>query len=100
MFRQNYWGALREELRKRFKRDVFILPQCSAAGDQSPRDLPRNYKGEPDMWDIPGAVEIGKRLADAVDTVYPQAQKNIQTKVVFNHLVKNYRSTYSSGKRK
>ncbi len=61
--------------------------QCGTAGDQSPRDLVRNYRGEPDMWDVPGIVEIGNRIAHAVDTVYPSAKKTIKTKVAFGHMV-------------
>lgn len=32
----DFWHDTREELRKRFGKDLFILPQCSAAGDLSP----------------------------------------------------------------
>jgi len=85
----DYWGEVRKQIRKRFSEDVFVLPQCGAAGDLSPRDLPRGYKsGEPNMWNIPGIVEIGERLIHTVDLAYPQAFQNIQTKAVFKHLVK------------
>ena len=40
------------------------------------------------MWDIPGIVEIGERLIRTVNLAYPQAFENIQTKVVFKHLIK------------
>ena len=85
----DYWGEVRKELNKRYSEDIFVLTQCGAAGDQSPRDLPRGYRGEPNMWDVPGAVEIGRRIVHAVDTVYPSAQKNIHTRVGFRHLVHN-----------
>jgi hypothetical protein len=50
-------------LQEKFSDDIFVLPQCGAAGDLSPRDLPRGYKsGEPNMWNLPGIVEIGERL--------------------------------------
>ena len=67
-----------------------MLAQCSAAGDISPRDLTAAYRsGEPNMWDVPGMIEIGKRLARVVDEAYTNAQNNIQTKVIFNHVVKD-----------
>ena len=84
----DYWDEVRKQLRERYSEDLFVLAQCGAAGDQSPRDLVRNYRGEPNMWDVPGIVEIGKRIASAVDTVYPSAKKSIQTNVVFGHTVK------------
>jgi hypothetical protein len=85
----DYWGKVRKQLKERFSKEVYVLAQCGAAGDQSPRDLPEGYKvGEPDMWDIPGIVEIGKRLSQTVDNAYPDAKKNIQKEVVFNHIVK------------
>jgi hypothetical protein len=86
----DYWSEVRKQVKARFSEDVFVLAQCSAAGDISPRDLTAAYRsGEPNMWDVPGIVEIGKRLARVVDEAYPDAQNNIQTKVVFNHVVKD-----------
>lgn len=86
----DYWSEVRKQLKKRFSKDVYVLAQCGAAGDISPRDLPQGYKaGEPNMWDVPGIVEIGKRLIQTVDDVYPAAKKAIQTKVVFKHIVKD-----------
>jgi len=84
----DYWSEVRKQLKNKYSEDLFVLTQCGAAGDQSPRDLVRNYRGEPNMWDVPGIVEIGKRIAHAVDTVYPSAKKSIQTNVVFGHTVK------------
>ena len=84
----DYWSEVRKQLKDRYSGDIFVLTQCGAAGDQSPRDLVRNYRGEPNMWDVPGIVEIGKRIAHAVDTVYPSARQNIQTNVTFGHTVK------------
>jgi hypothetical protein len=86
----DYWGEVRKQVAQKFSNDVFILAQCGAAGDISPRDLPRGYKsGEPNMWDIPGIIEIGERLIHTIDRAYPEALANIQTKAVFKHLIKN-----------
>jgi hypothetical protein len=86
----DYWSEVRKYLSKKFSKDVPVLTQIGAAGDISPRDLPRGYKsGEPNMWDIPGIVEIGRRLAQVIDAAYPDAMNSIQTEVVFKHSVKD-----------
>ena len=85
----DYWGEFRKQLNEKFSREIYVLTQCGAAGDISPRDLPRGYKaGEPNMWDIPGMVEIGERLVRAVEAVYPDALESIQTDPVFRHTVR------------
>ena len=85
----DYWGKLRDEMEREFP-GVYILPQCSAAGDISPRDLVRDYKpNEPDMWDVSGIIEIGKRLIQTISKAYPDAKRNIKTEVVFEHKIKD-----------
>lgn len=84
----DYWSEVRKRLKEKFSKDVYILAQCGAAGDLSPRDLPRGYKaGEPNMWDVPGIVEIGRRLTQVIDAAYPEAMNNIQTAPLFKHTV-------------
>jgi hypothetical protein len=86
----DYWSEVRKQIKARFSEDVFVLAQCSAAGDISPRDLTAAYKaGEPNMWDIPGMAEFGKRLLKVVDERYSDAKKHIQRKIVFKHIVKD-----------
>lgn len=86
----DYWSEVRKQLKAKFSENIYVLTQCGAAGDISPRDLPAGYKaGEPNMWDVPGIVEIGKRLARVVDTAYADVQNTIQTKVAFKHSVKD-----------
>jgi hypothetical protein len=86
----DYWSEVRKHLADRFSQEVFVLPQIGSAGDQSPRDLSHRYRtGEPNMWDIPGIIELGNRLIKTFDEVYPEAQKKIQTKPVFNHVVED-----------
>jgi hypothetical protein len=86
----DYVGEVRRLLKERFSDNVNLLAQIGAAGDQSPRDLPQGYKaGEPNMWDIPGAIEIGNRLMKTFNDVYPKAKESIQTKPVFRHVVEN-----------
>jgi hypothetical protein len=86
----DYWGEFRKLLEKKFNRNIYVLAQCGAAGDLSPRDLPRGYKkGLPNMWDISGMRVIGKKLFNSSMEAYTIAQKNIQTSTFFKHLVKN-----------
>lgn len=84
----DYWGEVRKQLKEKFSKDIYVLAQCGAGGDISPRDLPRAYKsGEPNMWDLPGIIEIGKRLVQVIDNVYPLAKSTIQTSIIFKHTV-------------
>ncbi|MBE9601889.1 hypothetical protein [Pedobacter sp. MC2016-24] len=84
----DYWSEVRKQLKDRIAENIYLLPQCGAAGDISPRDLPRGYRaGEPNMWDVPGMVEIGKRLATAVEEKYQEARQHICTTPVFKHRV-------------
>jgi hypothetical protein len=69
----DYWFETRQELRRRFGSGLFILPQCSAAGDQSPHliyDKPAAQR----MLDLKGRTvrqEIAQRIANAVEEVLP-----------------------------
>ena len=85
----DYWDTVREELRKSLSADLFILPLCGAAGDQSPRDLIRRGRGEPSMREVEGAVEMGKRIATAVVSKYEAAAEDKKGKLEFGHLVAN-----------
>jgi hypothetical protein len=86
----DYFGEVRKHLNERFSGKVYVLPQIGAAGDQSPRDLSAGYKaGEPNMWDVPGIVEIGNRLMKTFDDVYAVAENSIRTKPVFSHVVED-----------
>lgn len=69
----DYWCETRAELRNRFGSDLFILPQCSAAGDQAPRMIYAK-PGEQRMHELKGGSqrqEIACRIARAVDDVLP-----------------------------
>ncbi len=85
----DFWHEARVELHKRYGDDVFILPQCASAGDQSPHLLWRK-KAEEEMLNLRGInrrQEIGRRIANAVDDVFPYVQGNIKNAVVFSHLI-------------
>lgn len=69
----DFMGAAREKLKQEFGQGFATLCQVSAAGCQSPRDLTRNYRGEPDFWHADGVEELSTRLTDAVTRGYAKA---------------------------
>lgn len=85
----DFWHEVRVELRKRYSPDLFILPQCSAAGDISPHLL-WQQRAEQDMLRRKGVTrrqEIALRIADGIDRVFPFAKTDVQTAPVFRHIV-------------
>ena len=67
----DYWHETRVELRRRFGEDLFVLPQCSAAGDQSPH-LIFDKRAAARMLEMTGRTprqEIAHRIAAAVADV-------------------------------
>lgn len=95
----DYWHETRLEVRRRLGKDVFILPQCSAAGDQSPH-LMIGAKGEERMQRLmfPDSIKMGDgtiglrkqiaiRIADAVTSVFPYMKNNIEWDPYFVHQI-------------
>lgn len=67
-FSADFWHELRQELRRRHGRNLFVVGVCTAAGDQSPHFL-LNAKIEAEMRRRRGLTqrqEIARRIADAV----------------------------------
>lgn len=81
----DYWGKVKEYLRKALGDDIYVLGLCSPAGDQCPRDmirwvqpetpindpnierlepLPRN--ADPSMFDLKGCRLVGRRIANEI----------------------------------
>ena len=88
----DYWGEVKKMLRNHFGENLFVLPQCSSAGDQSPRDLVRRYKNfhEANFNALDGLAEIGKRISSAVEEEYDLAKDNIMFDSVLNHKVETF----------
>ncbi|MBT3380564.1 MAG: hypothetical protein HN742_10440 [Lentisphaerae bacterium] len=92
----DYWHDTRQELRKRFGNDIFILPQCAPAGDQSPHVL-IGKRAEERMWRLKGRDtaqnaprrEIALKIADAISDIVPYAEKEIDWDPVFEHRSEN-----------
>lgn len=83
----DFMGETRRLLKQRFGEAFRTLGQISAAGCQSPRDLTRNYRGEPDFWHDDGVTEIGRRLFAAVEGAFPQVAAKIDDAPVMRHHV-------------
>ena len=80
----DFWGAARAELKSTCP---FVLPQCSAAGDQSPRDLVRRGRREADFRGESGLKEMGRRIAAAVMQGLSAAAPTTATSLAFAHEV-------------
>lgn len=84
----DFWHEVRVELHKRYGDNIFILPQCAAAGDITSH-LQWREKAEMEMIKRKGITrrqEIGLRIANAVDEVFPYVQDNIKYEIEFRHI--------------
>ncbi len=85
----DYWHETRVELCRRLGDKLFVLPQCSAAGDQSPHLL-IHKQAEARMLELRGLTErqeIGRRIGRCVEDVLEFARSDIRTDPVFRHVV-------------
>ena len=102
----DFWGEVKMLLRKRFGEHLFVLPQCSAAGDQCPVDLirfvepesdihdpnlirhdPPRRKADPSMFDLAGMRKTGRRIANEVIAVFEDGLDEPEQAPVFEHKV-------------
>jgi hypothetical protein len=83
----DYWGEVRRMLKEEFGDHLYVLAQCSSAGDQSPRDLIRRYKNihEANFNNFDGLTEIGRRISAAVLEEYKVAKNNIAFEIELKH---------------
>ncbi len=83
----DFWHETRIELRRRLGEGLFVLPQCSAAGDQSPVVLVPK-KAETRMERLTGRSrreQIAVRIADAVTSILPVMEKTVDWNPAFAH---------------
>lgn len=84
----DYFGAARRQIKESISEDIYVLPQISSAGDQSPRDLIRRGKSENNMTNsFEGMEELGSRVAETVVKNYKNASRKAQSVSIFNHSV-------------
>jgi len=106
----DYWNEVRQMIAKEYGEDVYVLPQCAAAGDLSPRTL--HYKeaqarrmelkyglgydvknctdhGTNEYNKVMGErYDIAERITDGIRDVYAWAKKDIQTEIPVRHTYK------------
>lgn len=106
----DFWGEVKMLLRKHFGEDIFLLPQCSAAGDQCPVDLirwvepesdlddpnckrtnPPKRKADPSMFDLAGMRRTGKRIAREIIDLYEEGLDEAVSDAPFEHRVQMMR---------
>ena len=103
----DYWNEVREGVAAEFGPDVFVLGQCAAAGDLSPRTLhykaaqarriemkyglPYDPKGSMAQYNkvMGERKDIAERILAGVKDVWSWAKKDIQTDVAVRHSVED-----------
>lgn len=104
----DFWGEVKVLLRKYFGEDIYMLPLCSAAGDQCPVDLvrwvepesdvndpnierkyPLKRKADPSMFDLKGMKLTGRRIANEIIAVYEDGLDPAQEDADLVHHVHN-----------
>ena len=102
----DFWGEAKMLVRRHFGEHVFLLTQCSAAGDQCPVDLirwvepesdvhdpnlkrsnPPKRKADPSMFDLAGMRKAGKRIANEIISVFDEGLDAPQTDPELIHQV-------------
>ncbi len=97
----DYWHDTRIEIRRSLGKNIYVLPQCSAAGDQSPHIMIGD-KAEERMqrFMVPDSIKTGRnslgrrkqiaiQIADAVTAVLPYMKDNIEWDPKFRHRMEN-----------
>ncbi|MCS7180984.1 MAG: hypothetical protein NZ891_06515 [bacterium] len=86
----DFWHETRKEIRKRFGEKVFILPQCSSAGDQSPHIL-INKRAEERMLNLSNRTqreEIASRIVNGIENIIPFIEKDVNYNPDLSHIHK------------
>lgn len=95
----DFWHETREALRNQLGDDLYILPQASAAGDQSERVMiHRRAEGRMQRLTGEGLRErIAGRITNAVTEILPYMQENIEWNPLFAHTREKIDLTRSDG---
>ena len=85
----DFWSDVRQELRQRHGRELFVLAQSAPAGDQSPHLLYRRQAEEimEARRGLSRRKELARRIANAVDDALPVARQQIQSRLELRHTV-------------
>ncbi|MBO7345348.1 MAG: hypothetical protein J6U92_05365 [Clostridia bacterium] len=104
----DYWGKVKDNLRKEYGEEVFVLGLCSAAGDQCPRDMirwvePESYiddpnikrdtvlerNADPSMFDISGLKVVGRRISSEIIAVHEELNSEYKDQAELIHETAN-----------
>ncbi len=104
----DYWGKVKENLRKEYGNDIFVLGLCSAAGDQCPRDMirwvqPESYiddpnikrenvierNADPSMFDLSGLKVVGRRISSEIIAVHEEMNSEYKDQAELIHETTN-----------
>lgn len=91
----DFWHEARGELRRRLGRELFILPQCSAAGDQTAY-LQYDKPAENRMLRLAGLTkrqQIARSLANAIEDMLSTIGQEIDTAPLLRHRVETVELT-------
>jgi sugar phosphate isomerase/epimerase len=86
----DFWHEARLELRKRFGKDLAVLPQCAAGGDCVSRGIWRR-EAEAEMRrrrGVSGREEVARRIANAVSDAMPVARQGETKTPVLRHTIR------------
>ena len=103
----DYWHDVRQRVAEEFGPDVYVLPQCAAAGDIAPvilhykqaesrrmrlkygidYDVSQIRNGNPHYYarSIAQRLDVAERIVDGVKEVYAWAKKDIKTQLPVRH---------------
>lgn len=96
MISADFWHETREELRRKFGKDIYIMPQCAPAGEQSPRVLV-GRRAEVRMWHLKGLKnkdkydgnpprkEIALKISNTISEIMPYVEKEIDWNPEFRY---------------
>lgn len=90
----DYWYKVKENLRKEYGENLFLLGLCAPAGDQCPRDMirwvePETYiddpnikrevvlarRADPSMFDVKGLKLVGRRISSEIIAVHESLEE-------------------------
>lgn len=103
----DYWGDVKKLLRAKYGEEIFLLPLCSAAGDQCPRDMirwvepespiddpniervnPPERIADPSMFDVKGCERVARRIATEIFYAYEDVTSYVSDTVLVHKTIK------------
>ncbi len=87
-FSADFIGIFRNLIKEELGYELPVLSLIGASGNISPRDLIRQGRAEPDMWELEGAIEIAGRLKKCFLENLRVAEDRIEFEAKFGHLYK------------